>query len=296
MAIKTDTKRDKAFVFCCYFLVAFLMVLTFYPFWDLLVLSVSPRNEALRAGIRLFTFHPTLEAYKNVFKTWEIIRSFFNSVLRVVLGTAVSLGLTALTAYPLSKRGMPFHRLITIIILFTMIFSGGMIPGYLLIKDLHLMDSIWALILPGAVSAYNLIIMRNFIEGLPASLEESARIDGASYFTIWYKLVLPLSKPVLATVMLWIAVGHWNAYFDAMIYMHDRSKFTLPVVLRRILLENQLDKFLPEGVILDTGAMPTTPETTKGAIVMISTFPIICVYPFIQKYFTKGVMLGAVKG
>lgn len=293
--IKTDTKRDKVFVAFCYILIAFLMIVTFYPFWDLLILSISPRAEALKAGLRLYTLHPTLDAYKNVFRSWEIVRSFWNSLVRVVLGTTLSLGLTALTAYPLSKREMPFNKLVTFIVLFTMIFSGGMIPAYLLIKDLHLMNTIWALVLPGAVGAYNLIIMRNFIEALPPSLEESARIDGASYFTIWCRLVLPLSKPVLATVMLWIAVAHWNNYFDAMIYMHDRSKFTLPVVLRRILLENELEKYLPQGAI-DTGTAPQTPETTKGAIVMISTIPIICVYPFIQKYFTKGVMLGAVKG
>ncbi len=293
--IKTDTKRDTAFVVVCYIFVALLVVITFYPFWDLFILSISPRSEALRPGLRLFTSAPTLEAYKTVFESREIIRSFWNSLVRVVLGTVISLGLTALTAYPLSKRDMPFNKIITFIVLFTMIFSGGMIPAYLLIKDLNIMNTIWALILPTAVTAYNLIIMRNFIEGLPISLEESARIDGASYFTIWYKIILPLSKPVLATVMLWIAVAHWNNYFDAMIYMHDRSKYTLPVVLRRILLENELDKFLPAGAV-DTGNMPQTPETTKGAIVMVSTIPIICVYPFIQKYFTKGVMLGAVKG
>ena len=293
--IKTDTKRDIVFVVICYTFVAVLVVLTFYPFWDLFILSISPRSEALKPGLRLFTTAPTLKAYKTVFESHEIIRSFLNSVLRVVVGTVFSLGVTALTAYPLSKREMPFNKLVTFIILFTMIFSGGMIPSYLLIKDLHIMNTIWALILPSAVTAYNLIIMRNFLESLPPSLEESACIDGASYVTIWYKIVLPLSKPVLATVMLWIAVAHWNNYFDAMIYMHDRSKFTLPVVLRRILLENELDKYLPEGAI-DTGNAPQTPETTKGAIVMVSTIPIICVYPFIQKYFTKGVMLGAVKG
>lgn len=293
--IKTDTKRDTAFVVVCYIFVALLVVITFYPFWDLFILSISPRSDALKPGLRLFTSAPTLEAYKTVFESREILRSFWNSLVRVVLGTVLSLGLTALTAYPLSKRDMPFNKIITFVVLFTMIFSGGMIPAYLLIKDLKIMNTIWALILPTAVTAYNLIIMRNFIEGLPISLEESARIDGASYFTIWYKIILPLSKPVLATVMLWIAVAHWNNYFDAMIYMHDRSKYTLPVVLRRILLENELDKFLPAGAV-DTGNMPQTPETTKGAIVMVSTIPIICVYPFIQKYFTKGVMLGAVKG
>jgi putative aldouronate transport system permease protein len=269
---------------------------TFYPFWDQLILSISPRNEALKAGFRFYTLFPTLEAYRNALGSNEIIRSFGNTVVRVVLGTLVSVGLAALTAYPLTKREMPFSRLITFFFLFTMYFGGGLIPTYLLIKDLGLMNRIWALILPGAVSAYNLIVMRSFIDTLPQSLEESARIDGASYFTIWRRIVLPLSKPVLATITLWVAVGHWNAYFDAMIYMHDRSKYTLPVVLRRILLENQLERFLPVGSAALLAQVVPTPETTKAAIVMISTIPIICVYPFLQKYFTKGVLLGAVKG
>jgi putative aldouronate transport system permease protein len=294
--LRTDTAGDQVFVVICYVFVVFLVFVTFYPFWDQFILSISPRNEALRAGFRVYTARPSLEAYQNALGSNEIVRSFGNAVLRVILGTLVSLSLVSLTAYPLSKREMPFARIITFFFLFTMYFGGGLIPTYLLIKDLGLMNRIWALILPGAVSAYNLIVMRSFIDTLPQSLEESARIDGASYFTIWRRIVLPLSKPVLATVTLWVAVGHWNAYFDAMIYMHDRAKYTLPVILRRILLENQLERFLPVGSAALLAQVVPTPETTKAAIVMISTIPIICMYPFVQKYFTKGVLLGAVKG
>jgi putative aldouronate transport system permease protein len=268
----------------------------FYPFWDQFILSLSPRNEALKSGFRFYTLRPTLEAYINALSSNEILRGFANSLFRVVLGTVIAVVLVSLTAYPLTKREMPFARIITFFFLFTMYFGGGMIPTYLLIKDLKLMNTIWALVLPGAVSAYNLIVMRSFINTLPQSLEESARIDGASYFTIWRRIVLPLSTPVLATITLWVAVGHWNAYFDAMIYMHDRAKYTLPVILRRILLENQLERFLPVGAALLEAQIIPTPETTKAAIVMVSTIPIICVYPFLQKYFTKGVLLGAVKG
>lgn len=294
--IRTDTAGDRVFVWLCYTAVTMLVFVTFYPFWDLFILSISPRAEALKAGFRFYTAHPTLEAYKQVLVSNEILRGFANSVVRVVVGTLFAIGVTTLTAYPLTKHNMPFVRLITFLFLFTMYFGGGMIPTYLLMRDLKLMNSIWALILPGAVSAYNLVVMRSFIENLPSSLEESAFIDGASYMTVWWRIVLPLSMPVIATVTLWVAVGHWNAYFDAMIYMHDRSKYTLPVILRRILMENQLEKFLPKGVIADTESIPLTPETTKGAIIMVSTLPIICVYPFLQKYFTKGIMLGAVKG
>ncbi len=295
--IKTDTKKDKIFLAFCYLITVFVVIVTFYPFWELVILSISPRNEAVQGGFRFITLNPTFNAYQEVVRSPEIWRSFYNSIVRVILGTVLGVGLTSLTAYPLTKREMPFNRLITIVILFTMIFGGGLIPTYLLYKDLKLINSIWALVLPSAVSAYNLIIMRNFLYTIPISLEESARIDGASHFQIWYKIMLPLSKPAMATIALWIAVGHWNSYFDAMIYMTDRVKYTLPVILRRILLENQLDKFMPANSVSTVNRMtPPTPETTKAAIIMVSTIPIILVYPFVQKYFAKGIMLGAVKG
>jgi putative aldouronate transport system permease protein len=186
-------------------------------------------------------------------------------------------------------------KLITGLVLFTMLFNGGLIPSYLLMKSLKLLDTRWVLILPGAITAYNLIIMRNFLRSIPDSLEESAKIDGASDFYIWWKIVLPLSLPALSTISLWIAVHHWNSYFDALIYITDRSKYVLPVLLRRLLLESQLDMFLQGPDLMDFQEKPTE-ETTKAAIIVISTLPIVAVYPFIQKHFTKGIMLGAVKG
>ena len=292
-----DTFKDKIFVVMCYIVVILLVIATFYPFWDTLVLSISPREEALQPGFRFFPSAPTLEAYRSVLGSHEIIRGFFNALVRVVVGTFVSILVVTLAGYPLSKREMPFSRPITLFFLFTMYFNGGLIPTYLLIVNLGLINSIWSLILPGAASAFNLIIMRSFIETLPTSLEESATIDGANFFQIWWKIILPLSKPVIATVILWLAVAHWNAWFDAMIYMHERARFTLPVVLRRILIENQLEQLMPgHDFGVDIHRPPPTPETIQGAVIMVSTIPIVLVYPFLQKYFTKGVMLGAVKG
>jgi len=292
-----DTFGDKVFTVFCYVVIAFIVVITLYPFWDTFILSISPRNEALQPGLRLFTFNPTLEAYQSVLGSAEIHRSFINALVRVVLGTLTSIIVVTLAGYPLSKSNMPFVRPISLFFLFTLYFSGGLIPTYLLIVNLGLINSVWSLILPGAASAFNLIIMRSFIETLPSSLEESATIDGANYFQIWYKIIIPLSKPVIATVILWLAVAHWNAWFDAMIYMHERARFTLPVVLRRILIESQIEQLMPgQDLALDTLRPPPTPETIKGAVIMVSTIPIIMVYPFLQKYFTKGVMLGAVKG
>lgn len=294
--MKNNSAGDQVLVITNYILVTFLVVLTLYPFWDLLILSVSSRAEALKGGFRLITLHPDFSAYSQVFYSPEVWRSFLNSVIRVIGGTLLSVTMTALTAYPLSKKDLPFNKLITGLVLFTIMFSGGLIPGYLLMKTLGLIDKMWVLILPGAVGAYNLIIMRNFLRSLPDSLEESAKIDGASDFTIWRKIVLPLSTPALATISLWVAVGHWNAYFDALIYITDRSKYVLPVILRRILLENQLEMFLPGQVDTSGAVSKPTGETVKAAIIMISTLPIVAFYPFLQKYFTRGIMLGAVKG
>jgi len=291
-----DSASDRILVLINYIILVFVVIITLYPFWDLVVLSISPRSEAFRSGIRLITLNPSFKAYRQVFETPEIWRSFYNSIVRVIIGTSISVFFTALTAYPLSKKDLPFNKVITGIIIFTMMFSGGLIPGYLLIKSLGIMNTLWALVLPGAVGAYNLIIMRNFLRSLPESLEESAKLDGARDFIIWWYIVLPLSKPALATIALWIAVGHWNAYFDALIYITDRSKYVLPIILRRILLENQIEMFLPGQADTSGAIVKPTEETVKATIIVISTVPIVMVYPFLQKYFTKGIVLGAVKG
>ena len=196
-------------------------------------------------------------------------------------------------AYALSKRYLPNRNFWTTILIITMFFSGGMVPEFLLIRSLGLRNTIWALVLPGAISAYNITIMRNFLMSLPDSLEESARIDGANDIQILYKIIFPLSLPILATVALWTAVGHWNAWFDSMIYITKPEKQVLQVTLRRIVLEgtNQLVTMYGEEV-----NQKQTSETIKAAVTMVTTLPILMVYPFIQKYFVKGVMIGSVKG
>lgn len=293
---KFDTFSDKVLVFFNTIFMLILIVIMLYPFVELTVLSLSTREDALRSGLKLFTKNPTFQAYKQILSSPEIVKSFFNSINRVVFGTLLSLFLTALTAYPLSKKDMPFNKFFTFLFIFAMMFTGGLIPTYLLIKGLGLIDTRWALILPAAMVPYNLIIMRNFLRGIPSALEESARIDGASNFIIWYKIIMPLSKPVLATIALWIAVAQWNAYFDALIYITDRSKFVLQVILRRILLENQADIYTKAVGSIEQMSDLSTEETVKAALVMVSTIPIMVVYPFLQKYFTKGILLGAVKG
>lgn len=285
---------DRAFLTFCYIFVIFIVVITFLPFWNLLVLSLCDRAEAAKTGFKLFTTNPVLTAYKQILSGKMIWISARNSIVRVILGTFISVGLTAMMAYPLSKKDFIFQKGFTVLVLFTMVFNGGLIPNYFLITGtLKLTDTIWAMVLPTAIGAYNLIIVRNFLRSIPASLEESARIDGAGEFTIWCKIVLPLSKPVLATVTLWKAVEHWNAYFDCLLYMRDQSKYVLQVLLRRVLIEQQLT-MLDSSLLLDITMRPTE-AATKAALIMIGTIPIVIVYPFLQKYFMSGIMLGGVK-
>lgn len=291
-----DSRLDRVFVALDYCFMAALAFVMLYPFWDMLILSFSPRSEVFKSGFRLITLHPDMTAYKKVAGSPEIWNGFCNSIVRVVLGTAISLVLTALTAYPLSKKRLPLGRFFTWVFLLTMMFSGGLIPGYLLIKNLKMINTIWALVIPSSIDAFNLIIMRNFLRFIPESLEESAMLDGAGELTVWWRIVLPLSKPALATIALWVAVNHWNAYFDALIYITDRSKYVLPIIMRRVLLENQITVFIGREYIPTVNSAKPTDESLKAAIVMAGTLPIVLVYPFLQKYFMKGIMLGAVKG
>ncbi len=218
---------------------------------------------------------------------------YLNSILRTVLGTSLTLLATCVAAYPLSRREMPHRSLVTFIIVFTMLFNGGMVPGYLLIKNLGLINTIGALVIPTMITAFNVIIVKNFFQSLPESLVESARIDGAGEWTILFRLYIPLSKPVLATVALWSAVAHWNAWFDALLYITDDKKQVLQTFLQRIVIESSTQ--MMELGITDTEVLQFTGETIKAATIIVTILPIICVYPFVQKYFVKGIMLGGVK-
>ncbi len=268
-------------------------LLAIYPFIYTLSISFSSAAEAIRPGLHLFPRDVSVMAYEMVFSNPDIVRGFFNSVMRTMLGTAITLFFTCLTAYPLARKEMPHRRLILFLILFTMIFNAGVVPHYLLIKNLGLMDSIWALVLPHTVTAFNVIVVRNFFLSIPESLAESARMDGASEATVLFRIYLPLSKPVLATVGLWTAVYHWNQWFDAMLYIASNSKQVLQTFLQRIVIENSTQ--LVELSIADPIRTEYTAETIKAATVMISVLPMLLLYPFVQRYFVKGIMLGGVK-
>ena len=259
----------------------------FMPMMNVITLSFEPERIAIETGvIHLWPKEWTTVAYRAVFRHRFIMNSFFNSVYVTLVGASLGTILTAMTAYGLADDKMKGVRVFSHIILFTMMISAGLIPMYMLIRDLKLINSLWALILPGMISAYNVIITRVFIRSLPESLTEAAEIDGCSEAGIFFKIILPLSLPIIATIFLFYAVGKWNSYFDAVMYISKMEKKTLQVILREILFVNEGD--ITMGVELGKNA--------KMATAVIAIIPIVCIYPFLQKYFTKGILLGAVKG
>ncbi len=274
-----------------------ICICTIYPFLYLAVSSVSATDMGAN-GLSLIPQKVTAVAYKRVFTNSLIGTGFMNTIARTALGTFLSLCFTICAAYPLSKKYFPNRTLWTALIVFTMYFQGGTIPTFLVVKGLGLTDKIWALVLPGLINTFNMIIMRNFFMELPSSLEESARLDGANDFVILLRIALPVSKPIIATIVLWTAVAHWNAYFDSMIYMSSLKKQVLQVVMRRIVIEgSSLAMDFGSGAgDFDAGTNTISTEGIKAATIMVATLPIILFYPFLQKYFVKGVMVGSLKG
>lgn len=267
------------------------------PFIHILSLSFSPSYVATKGGLHLLPVDFTLDNYMKVFSNDFIWRGYKNTLIRTSVGTPLSLMVTSLGAYALAKKSFPNRQFWTFFVVFTMFFSGGLIPTYLLIKNLGIMNTYAAMILPRLTSAYYLIIMRNFFMALPEELEESCMIDGAGRFTIFFKIVLPLSKPILATIGLWLVVAYWNEWYEIMLYIQDESKFVLQIVLRRIIISGtqQMMDLTTSGAMLQEETL-ASPEGLKSASIFVATLPILCVYPFIQKYFVKGIMIGSLKG
>lgn len=277
-------------------ILALVAFVTLFPFLDVVFTSVTPTEEIVLNAKAIIAVpqHPTLSHYRYILSgNRQMIDAMGVTVFRTVVGTLLSLALTALTAYPLSKRYLPGVGGIMKVFFFTMIFYGGMIPTFLVVKSYNMVDTIWALIVPEMLSVYNMIIMRTFFRSIPEELEEAARIDGCSEMKILLKIVLPLSMPVLASIGLFYAVWHWNAFFDAVLYITDRKLWPLQTLLREILLSTSISE-LQQGNLLADSMPPST--AVIAASIMISTIPIVCVYPFLQKHFVKGVMVGSVKG
>jgi len=289
-----QTKSERIFMILNYIFFSLLCFVMLYPFWHVMMYSFSDATAAARGGLFFLPREFTTNTYTTVFSSPSIWSGFRVSIIVTIVGTLGGVMLSALTAYPLSKKRLRFGSVFLFFIFFTMLFNGGMIPNYMLIRNMGLLDNIWALILPGLVSAFNVIVMKSFFASLPESLEESAKIDGASDITVFFKIILPLSGAVLATISLFIAVVYWNDFFSTVLYINTRSRWALQAILRD-LLTNTAAAMADAGVAVGH-AMTFSAETVQAATVIIATVPILLVYPFLQKHFVKGVMLGSVKG
>lgn len=274
----------------------FLLALTLVviiPFWYMLAVSLSPVSESLGGRFYLVPKEFLLEAYQYLFSTDRFIRSIGNSVYITVIGTIINILVSITLAYALSKKTLPGRKLLLLMMLFTMVFSGGMIPKYLLIKGLGLLNTYWALILPAATNAFTVLVMKSFFQGLPDSLDEAARIDGAGEVRILISIVIPLSMPIIATFSLFFMVSHWNEFFGAIIYLSDNAKWPIQVLLRLMVVVGET-KIGSEST-LDFEMVSKVGDNVKMAAIIVAMLPIMIVYPFLQKHFAKGAMLGSIK-
>ena len=292
------TAGDRWFGRINVFIVAVITIIILYPLLFVVFASVSDPRLIFDNPLLLWPRGFTLDGYKRVFDNPDIWRGFGNAVLYTGLGTIVNVMFTTLAAYPLSRRDFKARNAVTILFTFTMFFSGGLIPTYLVNQQLGIINTLWVMILPGAVSVYNMIIMRTYFQqNIPLELEESAFIDGATDMQLLLKVVLPLSAPIMAVMLMFYGVGRWNGYFDAMIYLSDREKFPLQLILREILVQNQMGDAMNQSIMTsgqsDVNAIK---QSIKYAVVVVSSVPVLLFYPVVSKYFEKGIMIGAIKG
>lgn len=288
-------KSDMVFEFIINAIGIFIILIVLYPMIFVLSASFSDPDYVVRGKVILFPKGFTLYPYKTVFQNGEIWIGYLNSLLYTVGGTLLSITLTVCLAYPLSRKDMPHRRILTLLILFTMYFSGGMIPSYLLVKNLHIYNTRWAVILPVAINTYNFIVAKTFFENsIPKEMYESAMIDGCGDIRTLWSIVLPLATSIIAVLVLYYAVDYWNAYFNALIYLNDSKLYPLQIILRNILLVGQTEQMGTNSVGMEEKIKMA--EAIKYSVIVVSSLPVLIIYPFVQKHFVKGVMIGAVKG
>ena len=287
---------DQVFYLIVNIFATLILIIILYPLIYILSASFSSPKAVQSGLVILWPVDLSLEGYITVFKEKDVFIGFYNSLRYMIIGTSINVAATMVAAYPLARKDMPFRGFFMFLFTFTMFFNGGLIPNYILMQNLKIIDKIWAIVLPGAVAVWNLIIARTFIQTtIPAELLEAATIDGCSDARYFFKIVLPLSKAVIAVIALYYAVGHWNAYFNAFIYLNSRNMYPLQLILREILISNTIDPSLvtdPELLEKKEGLA----DLLKYSLIVISTVPMLISYPLIQKYFTKGVMIGSLKG
>jgi multiple sugar transport system permease protein/putative aldouronate transport system permease protein len=294
-AIK-DTRGDRIFMVFNYLVLTALLVTILYPLIYILSASFSDPRAVTSGRVWLLPVEPTLAGYAAIFKNKLLVSGFANSLFYTGAGTLISVGLTILAAYPLSRTDLPGRRAITLLFFFTTLFSGGLIPTYLVVRDLGMINTRWAMLIPGALGVWNVLIMRTYFQtNIPRELYEAAQLDGCDDFTYLGRVVLPLSGPIIAVVALFYAVGYWNTYFNALIYLSDKSLWPLQLVLRDILVQNNVDPQMLTDV-RELIFRQNLREALKYSLIVVATAPLLIAYPFVQKHFVKGILLGSVKG
>lgn len=289
-------REDKIYYAISTTLITLFFLTVLYPIIYVISASFSSGRALMSGKVFLWPVDVGFEGYKAVFKHKDILTGYANTIFYTVVGTFINVSMTLLGAYPLSRKDLPGRGWITFFFTFTMFISGGTIPNYLLVKNLGMMNTRWAILIPGAISMYNMLIVRNFMQSnIPGELQEAAQIDGCNDSYYFFKIILPLSKATIAVITLYYAVSRWNSYFTALIYLNDRNLIPLQLILREILVNNEVSfDMLVDPVLQEK--QETLREQLKYALIIVSSLPIMCVYPFIQKYFVKGVMVGSIKG
>lgn len=293
---KNSSTGDKVFIILVYVLLSAVMLIVLYPLIYIVSASFSDPQAVVSGKVVLWPVDVTLRGYKAVFKNPKILTGFMNSFIYMGVGTVVNLVMTMLCAYPLSRKEFTARNKIAALFVFTMYFSGGLVPNYMIVSKLGLINTRWAMLIPTAMSTYNMIIARTYmVNSIPDELYEAAQLDGCSPFKYLLKVIVPLSKPIIAVLALYYGIAKWNNYFDAMLYLNDPSKWPITMVLREILIQNQIDPTM----LTDASALSKLQgmtELLKYAVIVVASVPVLMIYPFVQKYFVKGVTIGAVKG
>jgi len=287
------SKGDIAFRIIDISIIMIMCILIVYPIYYMFIISISDGNAVLRGDISLFPKGIGFGAYRAILKNDYVPRAYLNTIIYTVVGTLISVFMTALCAYPLSRKNFYGRKFFTGIVVFTMFFDAGIISNYMVVRSTNLMNTIWAIVLPGAINVWYMIIMRTFFSDIPEELFESAELDGANDLTIFVRMVMPLSKAVLATMILFYAVGYWNQWLQPLIYLDDRKLFPMQLILRNIVIGT--DAALSKSMT-SSSDMATMGLNIKYAVIFITILPILVIYPFVQKYFVKGVMVGSIKG
>ena len=292
--IKIKNKQDRFFYFLCYTMITILTLIVLYPIIYIVSASFSNSDMVVQGKVWLWPVDFSVEAYRIILNRSEIWVGYRNTIIYTVLGTFINVAITLMCAYPMARKNLRGRGPIMFIFSFTMMFSGGMIPNYILVRELGIMNTTWAMVLPGAMSVYNMIVCRTFIEtNIPDEMLEAAQIDGCTNTQFFFRMILPLSKAIIAVLVLWYGVSHWNAYMNAFLYLREKDRYPLQIFLKEILVQSEQ---LGGDDMMGVDYVNTIYVTMKYSIIVVASAPLFCVYPFVQKHFQKGVMVGSVKG